>query len=68
MKKYKKYEEIKKNTQGNKDRPFNELFDEGFYESLDLVGEIVIRSYKSPFINPKSSSISQSSILQSMGR
>jgi len=45
MKKYKRYEEIKNDIKRNKNRPFDELFDEGFYESLDLVNKIVIQSY-----------------------
>ncbi len=48
MKKYKKYEEIKKELIINKNRPFDELFEESFFESLNLVEEIVLQSYVSP--------------------
>lgn len=50
MKKYKTYKEIKGEFITNKDRPFDDLFEEGFIDSLNLVDEIIIRSYVSPSI------------------
>jgi hypothetical protein len=54
MREYKKYAEIKRELALNKNRPFDNLFEEGFYESLNLVGEIVNQFYGQFSEAPKS--------------
>jgi len=59
MQNYTKYREIKTKFKKYKDRPFDELYKEGRYESIDLIDKIIKDSYGIFYKSDKISSIPQ---------